>query len=175
MILLISTIICSIVTFFVILDYCVKKFTSYGLAKSLPGPKMYPLIGATNFLFSSTESINFYHIVSVDLETELRNDFLYFIPDKTLDIALKFCNIYPNGFPYWTFGYFIYHCYSAESLEKILTNPKHIEKSMSYKFLHSLLGTGLLTSTGEKWLKRRKLLTPAFHFSVLSGFQATFM
>lgn len=96
------------------------------------------------------------------------------ILDQTLDIALKFCNIYPSGFPYWTFGNLVYHCYSAESLEKILTNPKHIEKSLSYKFLHSLLGTGLLTSTGEKWLKRRKLLTPAFHFSVLNSFQSTF-
>ncbi|KAG4071881.1 hypothetical protein HA402_006042 [Bradysia odoriphaga] len=110
---------------------------------------MYPIIGATDFLYSSNEN-------------------------QTLDIALRFCNTYPSGFPYWTFGKLVYHCYSAESLEKILTNPKHIEKSLSYKFLHSLLGTGLLTSTGEKWLMRRKLLTPAFHFSVLHGFQSTF-
>ncbi|KAJ6645533.1 putative cytochrome P450 4ac1 [Pseudolycoriella hygida] len=149
MIFVISTVFCSIVTCFLIVDFCVRKFTTYGLAKSIPGPYMYPIIGATNFLFSSSEN-------------------------KTLEIAMKFCEAFPNGFPYWTFGFFIYHCYSAESLEKILTNPKHIEKSLSYKFLNSFLGTGLLTSTGEKWFNRRKLLTPAFHFSVLNGFQGTF-
>lgn len=167
MIWIISTIVCSIVSLFVLVDFYVKKFTSYGLAKSLPGPHMYPIIGATDFLYSSNES-KLEKLVSRCQMMKL------LFSDQTLDIAIKFSNIYPSGFPYWTFGTLVYHCYSAESLEKILTNPKHIEKSLSYKFLHSLLGTGLLTSTGEKWLKRRKLLTPAFHFSVLSGFQSTF-
>lgn len=56
MIWIISTIICSVVSILVILDFYVKKFTSYKLAKSLPGPHMYPIIGATDFLYSSNES-----------------------------------------------------------------------------------------------------------------------
>lgn len=90
------------------------------------------------------------------------------------ETGLKFCKMYANGFVYWTFGYFIYHIYTAEKLEKIVMNPKHIEKSVSYKFLNNFLGTGLLTSAGEKWQHRRKLLTPAFHFNVLNGFYAIF-
>ncbi|XP_008280300.1 cytochrome P450 4V8 [Stegastes partitus] len=60
--------------------------------------------------------------------------------------------------------------YHSETVEPILTNPVHMEKSYSYTFLHPWLGTGLLTSTGTKWRQRRKMLTPTFHFSILTDF-----
>ncbi|KAM4585096.1 cytochrome P450 4V8 [Odontesthes bonariensis] len=60
--------------------------------------------------------------------------------------------------------------YHAETVEKILSNPIHLEKAFAYKFLHPWLGTGLLTSTGRKWRQRRKILTPTFHFSILADF-----
>ncbi|NWT69346.1 CP4V2 protein, partial [Prunella himalayana] len=62
---------------------------------------------------------------------------------------------------------FLYH---PESVEVILNSSKHIEKSYLYKFLHPWLGTGLLTSTGDKWRSRRKMITPTFHFAILSDF-----
>lgn len=60
--------------------------------------------------------------------------------------------------------------YNAEVVEVILTSSKHIDKSYMYKFLEPWLGLGLLTSTGNKWRSRRKMLTPTFHFTILEEF-----
>ncbi|MEJ1285079.1 family with sequence similarity 149 member A [Cricetulus griseus] len=60
--------------------------------------------------------------------------------------------------------------YKAENVEVILTSSKQIDKSFMYKFLQPWLGLGLLTSTGNKWRSRRKLLTPTFHFTILEDF-----
>ncbi|XP_046655354.1 cytochrome P450 4C1-like [Daphnia pulicaria] len=59
---------------------------------------------------------------------------------------------------------------SAEGVEVVLGSNKIIDKSREYNFLQPWLATGLLTSTGSKWHKRRKLLTPTFHFKILEDF-----
>jgi len=49
-----------------------------------------------------------------------------------------------------------------------------MEKSWAYRWLHPWLSTGLLTSHGQKWKSRRKLLTPSFHFDILKDFLPVF-
>ncbi|KAL8604238.1 hypothetical protein ACOMHN_014806 [Nucella lapillus] len=63
---------------------------------------------------------------------------------------------------------------TAEKVEVLLNSSKHIDKASEYNFLHVWLGTGLLTSTGDKWRSRRKMLTPTFHFRILHDFLEVF-
>lgn len=58
----------------------------------------------------------------------------------------------------------------ADHAEAVLSSNELITKGMQYKFLHPWLGTGLLNSSGDKWHKNRKMLTPAFHFQILEQF-----
>ncbi|CAG5108500.1 Oidioi.mRNA.OKI2018_I69.chr1.g3826.t1.cds [Oikopleura dioica] len=59
---------------------------------------------------------------------------------------------------------------SPEGAEAILKSTVHIRKGLFYKLFQDWLGTGLLTSHGKKWKTRRRLLTPAFHKTVLADF-----
>ncbi|KAK5646123.1 hypothetical protein RI129_004587 [Pyrocoelia pectoralis] len=60
-------------------------------------------------------------------------------------------------------------------IEILLSSRNHIRKSTIYVFLQSWLGTGLLTSDGDKWHRRRKMLTPAFYFNIIQQFFKCFV
>lgn len=62
----------------------------------------------------------------------------------------------------------------AADAEIILKSSKHMDKSRIYEILHPFLRTGLLTSNGEKWHLRRRMLTPAFHFDILKEYVEVF-
>lgn len=55
-----------------------------------------------------------------------------------------------------------------------MTTVQNTEKSFMYKFMSEFVGGGLLTSSGPKWVKRRKMITPTFHFNILKQFIPVF-
>lgn len=58
-----------------------------------------------------------------------------------------------------------------DDIKQILSDNTLLFKSKNYKVMHDWLGMGLLTSGGSPWHSRRKLLTPGFHFKILSEFK----
>lgn len=60
------------------------------------------------------------------------------------------------------------------SFQAVLCDHKFITKAKEYDVTHNWLGDGLLVSSGKKWFKRRKVLTPAFHFNILEQFVEVF-
>lgn len=72
------------------------------------------------------------------------------------------------------FGFWSFEVCRAKEAERILGSSKHINKSAIYGFIHPFLKTGLLTSNGQKWHVRRRLLTPAFHFDILKEYLDVF-
>lgn len=111
-----------------------------------PGPPVYPLIGTAHiFLGVSRENLH-KHITAIKQR-------------------------YPNVMRSWLGPVPQVELKCAEYIEKVLSSGKlHLEKSWSYRFVRVWLGEGLLTSSGAKWFKHRKIITPTFHFKILENF-----
>lgn len=72
----------------------------------------------------------------------------------------------------WGYTYII--CFHPEVAQEVFKSYNNVNKDRTYAIFYSWLGTGLLTSSDDKWRNRRKLLTPAFHFRILEDFQDIF-
>ncbi|XP_033645056.1 cytochrome P450 4F2-like [Asterias rubens] len=54
-------------------------------------------------------------------------------------------------------------------------DPKPLQQGQpSYRFTLPWLGESLLLAKGDKWLRNRRLLTPAFHFDILKSYMGVF-
>ncbi|XP_044267154.1 cytochrome P450 4c3-like isoform X3 [Tribolium madens] len=65
-------------------------------------------------------------------------------------------------------------CSNPKFLEFLLTSNTLLKKSPNLRHLQPWIGTGVATAYGPKWKLHRKLVTPAFHYSILGEFVKTF-
>lgn len=87
-------------------------------------------------------------------------------------LKVQICSIkYKDGlFRTWLGTEATVHIHKPEHVEIILRSTTNIEKAPLYKYMEPWLGQALLTSTGKKWMRDRKLITPAFHFNILEQY-----
>ncbi|XP_013140459.1 PREDICTED: cytochrome P450 4C1-like [Papilio polytes] len=115
----------------------------------LPGPKKWPIVGCAFSLLGTPY-------------------------DDLFSTMLEFPKKYGYRYVLKIFSRRILHVYNVDDFEIILTHSRNITKNRPYDFLEPWLGAGLLISTGSKWHRRRKTLTPTFHFNILRNFSKVF-
>uniref|UniRef100_A0A8C5EDN4 Leukotriene-B(4) omega-hydroxylase 2-like n=1 Tax=Gouania willdenowi TaxID=441366 RepID=A0A8C5EDN4_GOUWI len=78
----------------------------------------------------------------------------------------------------WFLGpfYHLVRVFHPDYVKPLLMAPANItvKDELIYDHLRPWLGQSLLISSGVEWARKRRLLTPAFHFDVLRNYIATF-
>ncbi|XP_008320917.1 cytochrome P450 4T8 [Cynoglossus semilaevis] len=86
------------------------------------------------------------------------------------DLILKWAKQYPDAFT-MKFGPFMCFLvvYHPEYVKALLssTEPKD---DVGYRFSIPWIGNGLLVSSGPRWFRNRRLLTPGFHYDILKAY-----
>lgn len=131
-------------------DYMRKRRHNKMYAEAgIRGPKSYPLVGNAPLLINESPKTIF------DMQFRLIAEFGKNIKTQMLG---------ESGFM----------TADSKMIEAIMSSQQTIQKNNLYSLLVNWLGDGLLISQGKKWFRRRKIITPAFHFKILEDFVEVF-
>ncbi|XP_063230002.1 cytochrome P450 4C1-like [Bacillus rossius redtenbacheri] len=122
------------------------------LAAQLPGPRALPLLG------------NLRDVGMLTLRPSL---------EGFLERVTELRRAHGPVFRMWIGPDLFVAVCDPSSCEAILSSQEALDKALNYRFLFPWIGRGLLTSTGAKWRKHRKIITPTLHFNMLEGFVDT--
>ncbi|KAF8372089.1 hypothetical protein PRIPAC_78518 [Pristionchus pacificus] len=136
-------------------DMSVMIWRAYFNLANIPGPKAYPLIG----------SVWQFKVNAADFAVQMAGFTRMFAYSPE---AVGIVKMWLGPVPVATVT-------RPEYCKQVLESNTLITKANMYDKLSEWIGTGLLISTNEKWFGRRKMLTPAFHFNVLKGYQDIFV
>jgi cytochrome P450 len=140
----------AILSFVLILCWVLRaELRKLQLAWNYPGPRAIPLVGNGLDLINKT-------------------------PIELIQVLNRYLKNHGSIFRIWLGNQLLIATTNPKTVQAIMTDNNLLTKAMEYKFLEPWLGTGLLTSTNQKWLTRRKILTPAFHFKILDEFVEVF-
>ncbi|XP_063429981.1 leukotriene-B4 omega-hydroxylase 3-like [Mytilus trossulus] len=141
----------SVYIFFVVIRFLIKYQRMRYFFDALPG-----------------YSIEQKHWIRGNLHLYVKNDS---VDINQINTLMRRC---PKFYRVW-FGPFtpIVSLVHPDSVKVLLktAEPKPVGHGPTYRTLIPWLGEGLLIAGGPKWARSRRLLTPAFHFEILKGYQ----
>ncbi|XP_046802463.1 cytochrome P450 4d1-like [Lucilia cuprina] len=91
-------------------------------------------------------------------------------PHRNIAIFTEFVEKYGNTMKIWLGPELNMFFSDIKDVEIVLASMRFNDKADEYLSLEPWLREGLLVSRGQKWHKRRKAITPAFHFKSLDDF-----
>ncbi|XP_068180518.1 cytochrome P450 4T8 [Antennarius striatus] len=87
-----------------------------------------------------------------------------------LFLALEWGRQYPYAFPFWVGpSLVLLNIHHPDYAKTILATPEP-KDDITYGFIESWIGNGLLVSKDQKWFRHRRLLTPGFHYEILKSY-----
>ncbi|GMT13202.1 hypothetical protein PFISCL1PPCAC_4499, partial [Pristionchus fissidentatus] len=138
-----------------ILKFVEMATRAYKPLQKIPGPKSLPLVGAVyQFKLNSKEFFD---------QLEVWHNYYCREHPQRMGLVKMWLGPFPIVSVVW-----------SQYIKDILESTTLLRKSNNYDIVRKWIGDGLLTSSGEKWQRRRKMLTPAFHFNVLRNYHEVF-